>query len=144
MEFTAYLIVSLVIIFHKKKEKSTSQALSQLIPDLSGKTEPIDLMINAQCRALVQENRQMLRPFIETINFLGCNGLPLHGHQDDFKFHSDMENYYFGQVGLFVNTLHFCEMSGDKVLENHLKSCPKMSSIFLKILKMTSLFVVEM
>ena len=87
-------------------------------------------MINAYCRKLVQENRQ--KPIIATINFLGRNGLPLRGHLDDFKFHSDMENYSFGQVGLFVNTLHFRAMSGDKVLENHLKSCPKNASYISK------------
>ena len=56
---------------------------------------------------------------------MGRLGLPFRGHRDDSKYHPKVGEYSTGGVGNFVEFLQFRVRGGDKVLEQHLKSCNK-------------------
>ena len=52
----------------------------------------------------------------------------MRGHRDDSKYHPQVGSYSQGGVGNFVELLNFRVRSGDTVLEEHLKNCPKNAS----------------
>ena len=60
--------------------KYTSEALTKLLSDFDGNSQPVDVMIDKQRAKKIQENRAKLHPIIETVIFLGRNGLPFRGH----------------------------------------------------------------
>jgi hypothetical protein len=49
--------------------------------------------------------------------------LPLRGHRDDAKYHPEVGSYSTGGVGNFVESLNFRVRAGDKILDDHLKTC---------------------
>ena len=55
----------------------------------------------------------------------GRRGLPLRGHRDDSQYHQEIGGYSTGQVGNFIDILNYGVRRGDKVLEEHLKTCGK-------------------
>ena len=63
---------------------------------------------------------------------LGRLGLPFHGHRDDSRYHPKEGEYSTGGVGNFVEFLQFRVRGGDKMLEQHLKTCSKNASYFSK------------
>ena len=65
--------------------KSTSLILSSFLSNSSGKTKPIDEIIDINRRRKVEENRNFLSPIVETIILCGRLGLSLRGHRDDTK-----------------------------------------------------------
>ena len=70
----------------------------------------------------VAENQLKLQSIIETIILCGRQGLALRGHRDDkiVSHHDDTESAL--NHGNFLALLEFRVLSGDKILENHLKS----------------------
>ncbi|XP_028394498.1 52 kDa repressor of the inhibitor of the protein kinase-like [Dendronephthya gigantea] len=80
----------------------------------------------------VQENRSKLASIIDTVVFCGRLGLPLRGHRDDAKYHPEVGSYSTGGVGNFVESLNFRVRAGDKILEDHLKTCGKNISYISK------------
>ena len=82
--------------------KYTINALSKLISDSKGTTVPVDEMINNQLSNLIKENRNKLKPIIQTVIFLGRNGLPFRGHRDASQYYSDILYYtdLLGRKGL--------------------------------------------
>lgn len=84
--------------------------------------------INSQRLHQVQENRQRLKPIIESILFLGRQNIALRGHRDDGKLHCDsfslterIEEPLINE-GNFRELLRYRVNSGDTQLENHLKN----------------------
>jgi hypothetical protein len=77
----------------------------------------------------IKENRQRLKPIIESIMFLGRQNIALRGHRDDghlfsSSFFSDLssKSTSITNEGNFRELLKFKISSGDTVLEQHLKS----------------------
>lgn len=75
----------------------------------------------------INENRNRLKPIIETIIFLGRQNIPLRGHHDSGDFFqkvndsvSTTESTF--NKGNFRETLKFRILCGDSNLENHLMS----------------------
>ena len=73
----------------------------------------------------IKENRDKLASIADAVLYCGRLGLPLRGHRDDSKYHPEAGQYSTGGVGNFIEALNLKVRSGDKVLENHLKTCGK-------------------
>ena len=64
---------------------------------------------------------------------MGRLGLPFRGYRDDSKHHPKVGEYSTGGVGNFVKFLQFRVRGGDKVLEQHFKTCSKNAIYISKI-----------
>lgn len=82
--------------------------------------------LSSQRLAQVKENRERLRPIVETVVFLGRNNLPLRGHRHSgtLRISDNRESSEIGSVvaqeGVFREMLRFRVESRDTVLERHL------------------------
>jgi len=74
----------------------------------------------------VLENRERLKPIVESIIFLGRQIIPLRGNFDSGKLFNDEDSTRSESIitnqGNFREILKYRVLSGDKVLEDHLKS----------------------
>ncbi|XP_063794593.1 52 kDa repressor of the inhibitor of the protein kinase-like [Pseudophryne corroboree] len=70
----------------------------------------------------VQENRQRLKPLIETILFLGRQNIPLRGHRDDGELFTEADTEPLINEGNFRELLRFKVNSGDAALAKHLEN----------------------
>ena len=66
------------------------EALTKTISDYSGKTQSVNVLIDKQKKAVIQQNREKLKSIVETVVFLGRNGLPFRGYRDDSRFHPEI------------------------------------------------------
>ena len=98
-----------------------------IFSQIKGSSHEISLLCDRKYKQ-VEENRKMLVPTIDKIVALGRLGLPFRGHCDDSKYHTKVGEYSTGAVGNFVEFLQFRVRGGDKVLEQHLKTCSKNAS----------------
>ena len=112
--------------------QSTTTLFTSFLASMSGKIQPIDVMVDTNMRNAIAENRKKLIPIIDTIKLCGRLCLPLRGHRDDSKYHPDVGSYSEGGIGNFVELLNFRVRAGDTVLEEHLKNCPKNASYISK------------
>ena len=103
----------------------TFPILTSLLSQMSGAAQPIEIIIDSGIKKEVEENREKLAPIVDSVLFCGRLGLPLRGHRDDAKYHPEVGSYSSGGVGNFVESLNFRVRAGDKVLEEHLKTCGK-------------------
>lgn len=76
--------------------------------------------LNTQRLQQISENRERLRPIIETIIFLGRQNIPLRGHRDDGQL-LESEPALTNE-GNFRELLRFRVVSGDNVLKKHLEN----------------------
>ncbi|XP_025190424.1 52 kDa repressor of the inhibitor of the protein kinase-like [Melanaphis sacchari] len=80
-------------------------------------------LINSERMKQITENRNRLKPIVESIIFLGRQNIPLRGHRDHGDF---FENYNEGHSivnqGNFRELLNYRIKAGDLALENHLKT----------------------
>ena len=111
--------------------KYSVEALSKLLADFSGKSDPVEAIIDRQVKSRIQENREKLKPIIETVVFLGRNGLAFRGHKDSSEI-TEFGSFGENRSGLFVESLNFRVMAGNKNLEGHLKRCPKKCFLHFK------------
>lgn len=86
-------------------------------------------LIDTQRMKEIKENRQRLKPIIESIIFLGRQNIALRGHRDDGQLFSNFictdlssKTESITNQGNFRELLKFKIASGDKLLEQHLKS----------------------
>ena len=79
--------------------------------------EDADEMSDRQFKFEVNENRKILRSIIDTIIFLGRQGLALRGHRDDLQYHPEVRG-----VGNFIELLNYRVRGRDKDLEKHLET----------------------
>lgn len=76
----------------------------------------------------VLENRERLKPILESIIFLGRQNIPLRGNFDSGKLFNNEDSTLTIPKSIITNQGNFRELlkyrvlSGDKVLEDHLKS----------------------
>ena len=110
----------------------TSSFYLTLKNQLSGKEETIHSMIDSQYKKNVENNRQKLRPIVDTVKLCGHLNLPLRGHRDDSKYHPEVGQYGNSGVGNFVELLNFRVRSGDVTLKNHMETCQKNASYISK------------
>ena len=110
----------------------TFPILTNLLTQISGTAQPIEVVLDSHLKKEVEENRRKLAPIIDSVLFCGRLGLPLRGHRDDAKYHPEIGCYSTGGVGNFVESLNFRVRAGDKVLEDHLKTCGKNRSYISK------------
>ena len=80
----------------------------------------------------VSENRKILKSIIDTIIFLGRQGLALRGHRDDSQYHLDVGEYSTESVGNLIELLNCRDRDGDKDSERHLESYSKNASYISK------------
>ena len=110
----------------------TFPILTSLLSQMSGKAQPIEVILDTNLKKEIEENRKKLASIVDSVIFCGHLGLPLRGHRDDSKYHPEVGNYSTGGVGNFVESLNFRVRAGDKVLEDHLKNCGKNKSYISK------------
>lgn len=80
-------------------------------------------LINTERKKQVEENRNRLKPIVESIIFLGRQNIPLRGHRDHGNFfENDLEKNSIVNKGNFRELLHYRINSGDSILETHLKT----------------------
>ena len=112
--------------------ESTWNVYLSLLAQASGKTQRVEVMIDEHTKNTIAENRKKLESIIDTIKLCGRQGFPLRGHRDDSKYHPEVGLYSAVATGNFVELLNFRVRSGDKVLEEHMKNCPKNASYISK------------
>ena len=83
--------------------------------------------VNQQLAEEIRDNRNRLKPIVESIIFLGRQNISFRGHRDNGSlFSKDLENpdvdSDVSNDGNFRSLLRFRVNSGDKTLENHLKN----------------------
>ena len=110
----------------------TFPILTSLLSQMSGKAQPIEVILDTNLKKEIKENRKKLASIVDTVVFCGRLGLPLRGHRDDAKYHPEVGSYSAGGVGNFVESLNFRVRGGDKVLEDHLKNCGRNKSYISK------------
>lgn len=77
-------------------------------------------LVNADRLKKITENRERLKPIIQSIIFLGKQNIPLRGHRDDGALLANYNHYKLNNEGNFRELLRFRVKSGDKILEQHL------------------------
>ena len=110
----------------------TFPMLASLLAQMSAAAQPIEVIVDANMKKEIEENRKKLAPIVDSVLFCSRLGLPLRGHRDDAKYHPEVGSYSTGGVGNFIESLNFRVRAGDKVLENHLKTCGKNRSYISK------------
>ena len=108
--------------------QDTMLVFNNFISQMSGKTQPINVIVDGALRKEIVRNRQLLVPIIDYIIFCGRTNIALRGHRDDSRYHPDVGHYFDGRVGNFIELLNFGVRRGDKVLEGHLKQHQKNAS----------------
>ena len=105
--------------------KDTSVLLYRVQEKIERNLEDVDEMLNGQLKLEVSENRKILRSIIDTIIFLGRQGLSLRGIKDDSPYHPDVGDHSTESVGNVIEVLNYRVRGGDKDLEKHLESYSK-------------------
>ena len=74
----------------------------------SGKSKPIEDILDERSNARKQENQNLLHPIIDTVLLCGRLGIALRGHTDDSKFHPEIGAYSTtGGIGNFIEILNY-------------------------------------
>ena len=71
---------------------STSAILTSILSHLSGKTQPIQMMIDENKKKIISDKKKLI-PIIDTIKLCGRLGLAFRGHRDDSKYHPEVGSY---------------------------------------------------
>ena len=103
---------------------STTSQLFKPLPDFlrmyHNPAKEVVNQLSSSCSQQIQENRRRLIPIVKSIVFLGWQNIPFCRHRDDGKLLNEREKN--ASEGNFRELLKFRVNSGDKVLENHLKT----------------------
>ena len=101
---------------------------------MSGKTQPINVLLNINAQKLIAENRNKLVPIVDTIKLCSRPCIPLDfvSHRDDSQYHPQVGSYSQGGVGNFVELFIYRVRGGDVVLPEHLKKCSKNATYISK------------
>ena len=115
---------------HDKSElhKAAMDVMLTLKKQRHGEVYSITTVIDRKKAERIEQNRNKILPVIKTVIFCAKQNIPMRGHRDDPKYLEDSSN----NPGNFQALLQFRVDSGDTVLENYLKTCPKYASYRLK------------
>lgn len=106
-------------LYHKN---AVQVALDFLNTYKNPQTEIVNVL-NSNRMKTVAENRERLRPIIESILFLGRQNIALRGHRDQGILNTSTTTSSVINEGNFRELLKFRVASGDAILEKHLKTC---------------------
>ena len=81
----------------------------------------VHLLANKALKERIDSNRQKLTSILDAIIFCGQQGLALRGHRDDAGY-VELQHH---NPGNFQPLLNYRIRSGDKILEEHFKNCPR-------------------
>ena len=71
----------------------TFPIITSLLSQMSGIVQPIEVILDANIKKEIEDNRKKLAPIVDTVIVCGRLGLPLRGHRDDAKYHPEVGNY---------------------------------------------------
>ena len=86
------------------------------VKTISDKQTAVNVRIDdTQKTEEARNNREAIKAIADTVIFLGREGLPFRGHEDDTKHHAVVGEQ--SSNGLFTNLLNFQVSRGDNVLK---------------------------
>ena len=91
---------------------------------ISGKTMPIETVLDEKVKAEVSKNRRLLYPICDTILTCGRQVLALRGHEDQSKRHPEPGGFATKQVDNFIELLHFKARDNPELIQD-MKECAK-------------------
>lgn len=97
--------------------------------------------ISSQRLKQIKENRSRLKPIIESLVFLGRQNIALRGHRDDGSL-NDFSDNPLENDGNFRELLKFKILSGDTVLENHIKNSEARATYISKTTQNTLISII--
>ena len=92
---------------------------------MSDKQTAVNVRIDTQKPEEARNNREAIKAIADTVIFLGGEGLPFRGHEDDTKHHAEVGEQSTNSVGLFICLFNFQVSRGDNVLKKHLSIAVK-------------------
>lgn len=99
-------------------------------------------VINTKSKKQVEENRNRLKPIMESIIFLGRQNIPFRGHRDHCNFfENDLEKNSIVNKGNFRKLLHYRINSGDSILEKHLITTHSKATYYISSVVQNELIV---
>lgn len=110
------LVTHELSLYHNK----SSEYARNFITTYKDPDERIVNRIDAQKNAAIIENRERIKPIIESVIFLGRQNIPFRGHRDDGRI-LDVGDNPSKNDGNFRQLLRFRVNSGDEILRQHLK-----------------------
>ena len=98
----------------------------RLISRLKAKSVSIDVSVNSLSNEKVLNNRKIILAIIDAIKLCGRLGIALRGHRDASKYHPEIGHAPTSAgVGNFIHAFNYALRDGNKILENHFKTCSK-------------------
>ena len=64
-----------------------------LLSNITGKTQPINVLVDTNLRKRIAENRKKLAPIADTVKLCGRLGISFRGHRDDSRYHHEVGEY---------------------------------------------------
>ncbi|XP_075063917.1 52 kDa repressor of the inhibitor of the protein kinase-like [Mixophyes fleayi] len=109
---------------HEKRQyhRNSVQAAKDFLNTHCAPERNVMNRISSQRLQQIQENRQRLKPIVETILFLGRQNIPLRGHRDDGELCKEADTEPLMNEGNFRELLQFKDNSGGTALANHLEN----------------------
>lgn len=108
---------------HSEYHKTALMCANNLIAVFSNKKPAVDVMIDNNLKTTIQNNRNKIRPIIETIILCGRQGIATRGHRDSGTI--DLTAEPTQNEGNFRAILRYRALGGDTKLAEHLNDCAK-------------------
>ena len=117
---------------NSKIHKAATVIASEFKKNMERKTTSIHHQLDQGMTRPIQQNREKMSSILKTIIFCGKQNIPLRGHRDGSQCLTIDDN----NLGNFQKFLEFQIDSGDKVLETHLSTAPRMQLTSQRLYKM--------
>ena len=101
----------------------------------SGKSIPINLLLEENKKHQNEQARKILTPIVDTYVTASRMGIALRGHQDDSKYHPEPGGFSLNSTGNAVEMLNFRVRGGDKDLKNHMENAPRNATYMSKTIQ---------
>ena len=104
-------------------------AMNKFKLEYEGRAKSIDALIETAIAQKEEQLREVLRPIVDTVIFLGRRGLPFRGHRDSSSAYPEAGCYSTDPgLGNFIELLNYGIRRGDNVLKDHYENHPKNAS----------------